>query len=313
MPINRRLLLAAPAAQLAASLGLRAQPLPPPLIPPAALDDSLEIGGDPIEAQRRRARLFVDVRINEAGPFRFLVDSGADRSVVGAVLARQLALPVAGRAQVQSMAGVSAADLVHVESLRLGQSLIESLSLPTLDESHIGADGVIGIDALAERRLLLDYERRSVTVEDSRINPGRGADEIVVSARRRKGQLILTEVRLQSQRLYAVIDSGSEMSIGNLALAQRLLSRRQRTELRKVELLAVTGETLEADAAIIPDLEIGRFIIQNLLIGFVDAPPFRLFGLSDQPALLLGADALQSFRRVALDFGRRRVRFTLRR
>jgi predicted aspartyl protease len=313
MLLNRRLLLAAPAAQLACSLGLRAQPLSPPLIPPAALDDSLEIDGDPIEAQRRRARLFVDVRINEAGPFRFLVDSGADRSVVGAALARQLALPVAGRAQLQSMAGTSAAELVRVDSLRLGQSLIEALLLPTLDEAHIGADGVIGIDALAERRLLLDYERRRVTVEDSRTRPARGTDEIVVSARRRKGQLILTEVRLQSQRLYAVIDSGSEMSIGNLALARRLLSRRQQTEMRKVELLAVTGETLEADAAIIPGLEIGRFTIQNLLIGFVDAPPFRLFGLSDQPALLLGADALQSFRRVALDFGRRRVRFTLRR
>ncbi|WP_439534672.1 aspartyl protease family protein [Polymorphobacter sp.] len=311
MRFSRRLLLAAPAAQLL-SRGLSAQPSPP-LIPPAQLDDDLEIQGDPIEAARRRARLFIDVRVNGEGPFRFLVDSGADRSVVGAALASRLALPVAGRATLQSLAGPSEVQTVHVSQLALGASLSENLTLPALPEAWLGADGLIGIDALAESRLLLDYERRSVTVQDSRTTPPRSDDEIVVTARRRKGQLILAEVRLQSQRLYAVIDSGAEMSVGNLALASRLLGRRQKAEMRRVELIAVTGERLAADMAIISRLEIGRFTIQNLAIAFVDAAPFTLFGLADQPALLLGSDALQSFRRIALDFGRRRVRFTLRR
>ena len=45
---------------------------------------------------------------------------------------------------------------------------------------------------------------------------------------------------------------------------------------------------------------------------FADAPPFALFGLSTQPAIFLGSDLLSSFRRVALDFGNRKVRFTMR-
>jgi predicted aspartyl protease len=316
MLFSRRLLLAAPAAHLLLPSRAPAQAPPgqtPPLIPPAQLDDSLEIEGDPLAAERRRARLFIEARVNDQGPFRFLVDSGADRSVVGAALARSLALPVAGSAKLQSMAGESLVDTVHVQNLTLGASRTENLTLPALPEAFLGADGLIGIDALAESRLLLDYERRTVTVQDSRTSPPRSDDEIVVTARRRKGQLILTEVRLQSQQLYAVIDSGSEMSVGNLALASRLLSRRKQAEMRDVALIAVTGESLTAKVAIIPMLEIGRFAIQNLAIAFVDAAPFRLFGLADEPALLLGSDALQSFRRIALDFGRRRVRFTLRR
>ena len=42
-------------------------------------------------------------------------------------------------------------------------------------------------------------------------------------------------------------------------------------------------------------------------------PPFKLFGLADEPALLLGTDILETFRRVSLDFRARKVRFQLRR
>jgi predicted aspartyl protease len=309
MVLDRRLLLAG----LIWTPALRAQERPPPLIPPALLDDSLEIEGETLEARRQRARLFVDVQVNGQGPFRFLVDSGADRSVIGSALAQRLGLAPAGMARVQSMAGATDVETVRLETLAVGPSVSTGMRLPALGETFIGADGLLGIDALAESRILLDYEKRQVTVQDSRSQPARGPDEIVVTARRRKGQLILTEVRVSDQRLYAVIDSGSEMTVGTLALARRLFGRRKLAEMRQIGLVAVTGETLLADLAIMPELKVGSFSIRNLAVAFVDAAPFQLFGLADQPALLLGADALQSFRRVALDFGNRRVRFTLRR
>ena len=319
MSLDRRLFLAGlPGLMLPsfAGPGVGAQDVPPPsppLIPPAVLDDSLEIEGETLEARRQRARLFVDVMVNGQGPFRFLVDSGADRSVIGLALARRLGLAPAGVARVQSMAGAADVETVRLDSLAVGPSVSTGLRLPALGEAFIGADGLLGIDALAESRILLDYEKRQVTVQDSRTQPPRNADEIVVTARRKKGQLILTEVRVDSQRLYAVIDSGSEMTVGTMALARRLFGRRKLAVLQQIELVAVTGEKLVADLAIVPELRVGSFQIRNLAVAFVDAAPFRLFGLAEQPALLLGADALQSFRRVALDFGNRRVRFTLRR
>jgi hypothetical protein len=38
-----------------------------------------------------------------------------------------------------------------------------------------------------------------------------------------------------------------------------------------------------------------------------------MFGLADEPALLLGTDLLENFRRISLDFRARKVRFQLRR
>jgi len=74
----------------------------------------------------------------------------------------------------------------------------------------------------------------------------------------------------------------------------------------------VTGQTFVANVAVMSDVRLGGVTLNNVAIAFADVPPFALFGLKDTPALLLGTDVLQSFRRVALDFGRRRVRFTLR-
>lgn len=65
--------------------------------------------------------------------------------------------------------------------------------------------------------------------------------------------------------------------------------------------------------AVVPEMRIGSITMQNVLIGFADLPPFRLFGLQNAPAMLLGTDLMGSFRRVSLDFGAKKVRFQLRR
>lgn len=98
-----------------------------------------------------------------------------------------------------------------------------------------------------------------------------------------------------------------------MALARRLFSRQQITDPGKITLMSVTGEPLVADLGILPELRVGSLILRKLPIAFADAGPFTLFGLGSTPALLLGSDVLQVFHRVALDFGNRRVRFTLKR
>lgn len=327
--LSRRSLLAAPALLLptivraqnasATSAPIVVPTVQTPLIPPATLDDTLNIEGDAIEAERRRSRLFIEGYINDTGPYRFLVDSGADRSVVSVELAELLALPEAGTAMLQSMAGRSRVSMVRLESLRIGSSISENLNVPALPRAFVGADGLLGIDALAAQRILLDYQRRSVTVQPSKTpisssNMGGSSgdgEEIVVTARRRNGQLIITQVRADGLPLYAVIDSGSEITLGNMALSERLFSRKQITDPQTITMVSVTGETLTANLGILPELRIGSLILRGLPIAFADAGPFRLFGLADRPALLLGSDVLKVFRRVALDFGNRRVRFTL--
>lgn len=305
-PILVGLLLAAATA--------RAQPVP--TIPPATIDNTLEVEGDRIRARAIETRLSVPVEIDGQGPFRFIVDSGADRSVIGLALARRLGLPGGEPAILQGMAGASTVPMVRVGELKLGQSVIPGIAAPALSEADLGADGLIGIDALAGQRLMMDFERKSITVQDARVREAHvGTDEIVVTAYRRKGQLILTQLGVSGMdaRIFAVIDTGAQITMGNSALRARVFARRSPPAVTSVTLLSVTGQTVLADLIVFPLIRLGGLELRDVPVAFADVAPFRLFGLAEQPAMLLGTDVLGAFRRVSLDFRRRKVRFALRR
>ena len=75
----------------------------------------------------------------------------------------------------------------------------------------------------------------------------------------------------------------------------------------------VTGKTVDLQLGNIRSLKIGSITLGNVPVAFADVPPFKVFGLNDQPALLLGTDILEAFRKISLDFAARKVRFQLRR
>ena len=290
-----------------------APPAPPnsmPL-PPANFDPSLAIGGQDVNARKIQTRLSVDVSVNDRGPYRFIVDSGADTSVVGLNIARELQLPIATPVTLNAMTARNVVDRVRVDRLKVGNSTFRSLQLPALKEIDLGSDGIIGIDALVEQRLMMDFEQRAIKVEDGRVPYKAAPGEIVVVAKRRRGQLILTRVRAERLPLDAVIDTGSEVTIGNFILRDRL-RRRFKDKLITVTVRGVTGADATLEMGVISELQLGPVILHDVPVAFAEVPPFKLFGLSREPALLLGTDLLESFRRVSLDFHARRVRFQLR-
>jgi hypothetical protein len=293
------------------------KPAPPsapnmPPLPPAVIDDTLAIGGDEIKAREVETRLSVAVRVNGRGPYQFVVDSGADTSVIGLRLARELQLPLGTPVLLNNMTDRNVVDRVRVDELTLGPSTISNLKLPALREEDLGGAGLIGIDALVGQRLMMDFEKRLIKIEDASRPASYVAGEIVVTARRRRGQLILTEVKAGAVSLEAVIDTGSQITIGNLALRNKLV-RRKYGKFETVTATGVTGTEVKLELAVIPELRLGRVTLRNVPIAFADVPPFGVFGLSDQPGLLVGTDLLGVFRRVSLDFAGRKVRFQLRR
>jgi hypothetical protein len=118
-------------------------------------------------------------------------------------------------------------------------------------------------------------------------------------------------VRAGNVPLDAVIDTGSEVTIGNSALRDKLIGRHH-VKFWTAEVTGVTGVTIPIQMTIIDRLQLGPVTLQYVPIAFADVPPFAMFGLSDEPALLLGTDLLEKFRRVSLDFRARKVRFQLR-
>jgi hypothetical protein len=136
--------------------------------------------------------------------------------------------------------------------------------------------------------------------------------EIVVVGRRYRGQLILTHVKAAGLPLEAVIDTGTQITIGNLALRDKLI-RKNRGSFVKIPVTGVTGETMIMEIAKIAELQLGSVTLHDVPMAFADVPPFKMFGIQQQPALLLGTDILESFRKISLDFKARKVRFQLKR
>ncbi len=224
-------------------------PVAMPPLPPAQFDNALAIGGDDINARKVESRLSVDVLVNGRGPYRFVVDSGADTSVVGLRIASDLQLPLGRPAILNGMTDRALVDRVKVDSLTLGPSTIRNLEVPALREGDLGGQGMIGIDALVRQRLLMDFEKHLIRVEDARIPMKHYAGEIVITARRQRGQLILTEVRAAGLPLDAVIDTGSEITIGNTLLRDKLV-RGNRDKFMTTTMIGVTGKSVQVQLAV---------------------------------------------------------------
>ena len=122
--------------------------------------------------------------------------------------------------------------------------------------------------------------------------------------------LLVTDAVADGRQLVVVIDTGSEVTVGNAAL-RRVLSRRQLREEGPVELISVTGEKMIGNSTSLSRLELGEVRLEQLNIVFAEAHTFSQMGLTDVPALLLGMNALKAFDRVSIDFAGKKLRVRL--
>jgi predicted aspartyl protease len=258
-------------------------------------------------------RMTVPVAIAGAGPFRFIVDTGAERTVVSHELARKLQLPAGRGVRLTAMTGTTAVGTVIVPSLTVGSltgvGAERRIEAPALAAAHIGALGILGLDTLQGQKVTIDFDRQTMTVTPSAKRRSRRAasDEIVVRARSVFGQLVVTDARYRGHMVRVILDTGSVVSMGNDAL-RRKLARGDAKRDQPIELVSVTGHTLQAGYTQIGKVSLGDIAFDNLPIAFADAAPFKKFGLVERPAMLLGMDALRLFRRVDIDFANREVR-----
>lgn len=261
-----------------------------------------------LELERYR-RMTVPVTIQGQGPFRFMIDTGAQATVLSHELAAMLKVEDRRPVVLVGMASRVDTETVGVDGLTLGSRSFYIQSAPLVDAEHLGeADGILGLDSLQNQRVLLDFQKKQIAVADADALGGNRGFEIIVKARERLGQLIITRSMIDGVQTTVIVDTGAQGSIGNPALLERL--RRKRV-VGETELTDVNGQQLSGAIRIVDQLSVGRVQLRNFPVVFVDAPPFHVLGLADEPALILGMEELQLFRRVAIDFKSRQVLFDL--
>ncbi|MEW4468553.1 aspartyl protease family protein [Parasphingorhabdus sp. JC815] len=291
-----------PASEISKPEAIVADRLPDRFIKPDA--EQITIDED------RLSRMTVPVNIGGTGPYSFIIDTASQRTILSTEIAGELSLEPEDKATVVALAGNTVVQTVYVPELTLGKRSYGGLISPTFRSSNIGADGILGLDSLQGQRILFDFLNRIISVEDTEKKlKSRSRREIVVTAKRRSGQLIFANARISDIRVNVIIDTGGEISIGNRALQRRL--RMRSSAMQQINLVDITGRAMPANVGIASELIIGRARFNVIPVAFADIAPFAKLGLQNKPALFLGMDALRKFDRVAIDFENRKIYFLL--
>ncbi len=262
----------------------------------------------------RYEHMMAPVSINGQGPFRFLMDTGANVSCISRALAQRLDLTPGPSARVHTVVGVRDRPSVLIDHLQVGSRSRKAVSAPSLPFTGNDIDGVLGVDWLKGQRLVMGF--KSKTLEITRSREDRAQDgQVVVPARRRLGQLTIVDADLSGRRISAMIDSGAQTTLCNAALRKLVLDAEARKgqpmEHEKVRLETLAGEPFHGELFYLPFVRLGGLHLGNVAVVYADMHVFDVWGLRDIPALVLGMDLLTQFETVSLDFGRSQVRFDI--
>jgi predicted aspartyl protease len=285
--------------------GLKVAPVPLP--PPAG-----ELAApEPLYAAPTRAdragRIHASVTINGAGPYRFILDTGANTSALAPHVAEELKLQGAGDTQIQvhGVTGSALLQAVRVESLKAGDVQLPPMNLPVLPGPVLGgADGILGINGLQATRIEVDFERDRVAIVPS---TGRRAHQgvLVVPARLRKGGLLLVKGKVGKVPVQVIVDTGAEHTLGNMALRAALLERARYDDEIDVTVLGATTDVSAGTHFRAPKITIGAADLVDLPVTFGELHVFEIWGLTETPALVIGMDLLGMLRQFVVDYKRR--------
>ena len=300
------MLLAAPAAQGQGAAPLSHYEAVSTPLPPADGD-----AADVRMAADAHRRMTVPVRLGVAGPYQFLVDTGSDRTSVSREVALKLGLAERPRALLHSATGASSVRMAWLPEISMSHRSVRNISAPMLDAADMGADGILGIDSLRAQRVVFDFARGRLSILSAKTMAAVDEDAIIVRAKRRQGRLVVTDAEVAGERVNVVLDSGSALTLGNLALRRRLARRGDLTTIGPIDLISVTGASLRGELARVASLDIGGARLEGLQVVFADAHTFGELGLGKRPAILLGMNAMRGFDQVTIDFAERSLSLVL--
>jgi predicted aspartyl protease len=258
----------------------------------------------------RIGRVMTNVMVNGKGPFRFVIDTGASRSTLAPHLARSLNLQQSGRNVIlNGVTGAAEVPTVAVDSIEIGALKLVDQNLPVIFTSIMGnADGILGVAGFNDQRIDVDFKRDRVQVLES---TGRRPHFSMVTTRAHRNAtgLMILDVRVGRRiRAKAVLDTGAERTLGNLALQQAMnKGRRKKREPVSAVVHGATPDIADGDVQEIKEASIGDMTLSNLEVIFADFHVFKLWQLDKEPALLIGMDMLGVLERLVIDYRRNEV------
>jgi predicted aspartyl protease len=258
-------------------------------------------------------RVVAPISVNGQGPFRFIVDTGANRSVLSDTLAQRLGLTPNGTGAVHSVHGVTQAPLVQVSSLGYGRLSLGSAEVPMLHGAVLaGEQGLLGVDGMRGRRLRMDFVRDCIEIIPSHDAPRLRRGWVTLRGELRFGHLVVIPGKIGEVDVNLFVDTGSNSTLANPALRDALAARLRRpTNVRERTIAYTAGRPVVLDnAVLLPRVRLGpagEVQLRNITAYVGNFHIFQLWGLTDEPAMLVGMDVLSQAREIAIDYERATV------
>jgi hypothetical protein len=249
-----------------------------------------------------------DVMLNGRGPFKFVVDTGSNTSVLSTRVARALDLPTLPDKVVHGVTGTMVANFARLARIETGRSISLNLAVAILDAPVFESlDGILGMDMFKDRRIRFNFSRKTVEFEASRGRQQRLP--VRASVRLRQGLLIETEGRFGTVRARCILDTGCDTTIINTALLNAIRSPAvlRRRNVVPPQIVGVTNQQLNGVWVNLPEINLIGLKIRRLTAASADPPVFNLWGLAQTPAVLVGMDILSQVETLIIDYGRREV------
>jgi len=283
-------------------------------VPVASIGEPRPLYAEPNRLDRT-GRILARVEINGRGPFRFIIDTGANRSAVAPHMISELGLSahVEDGRQLHGVTGAAVLPWVEIDSLHAGEIQLEPRPMPVLDgEVFADADGILGVEGLQNARIAVDFDRDRVEISQS---AGQRAPQgsLRVRARLEHGGLLVANGKVAGISVQVIIDTGAEHSLGNAALHTALLRKgpRHGTGSERT-IIGATTATSSGLAVTVPSLEIGDASLRNLSVTFGDLHVFKVWGLNDEPAMLVGMDVIGTLQNFIVDYKRQEIHLQAR-
>lgn len=302
-----------------------AQTASPPNAPTTSTSDAVEqLTEIMVEAREPRfvaptrrdqiGRIWAPVFINGRGPFRLVLDTGASSSGVTAMVALALGIPTdqSPPVMLRGVTGSATVPTIRVESLSVGDLSVDSPLLPIVPDAMGGAQGILGSEGLTNKRIFIDFHHDRISITFSR---GERSERGFVSVpfRSIRGQLIVVDAIVGNVRTKAIIDTGGQTTIGNMALRDALARRNSGFHGRPDQIVGATMAVENGELIPTPAIEFGPIQIRDSGVTFADVYIFKQWKLTGEPAIMIGMDALGMLDTLIIDYRRHELQMRMAR
>jgi hypothetical protein len=257
-------------------------------------------------------RIWAPVMINGHGPFRLVLDTGASHSAVTALVALALGIPTNQSPPVvlRGVTGFATVPTIHVDTLTVGDVAVDSPTLPIVPDALGGAQGILGAEGLAGKRIFIDFRHDRIVITYSH-NEKSSRDFVDVPFHSIRNTLVVINAVIGDVPTKAIIDTGGQTTIANIALRDALAGRSLAFRGKPDQIMGATKDVQNGEIISMPAIRLGTIQILDSGVTFGDMYIFKQWNLLHEPAILIGMDALGLLDTLVIDYRRHELQMRM--